>query len=332
MIRDKFLKILILCMLFFLFFTGCVFAQINWRYDLNQALYSSKHSNKAVFMYMFTEKAKWCKRYDQLTFPDPALISLLNKNYIPLRINIQNDRATATKYGVFRVPSILILDSAANEKTRILTYYPADKLLRSLNQLKTSSTKNNTAASAPSNTVPNIQTIPGAIFYEPFESLFGWGNDGSSENSTAQISLVQGIKGNAFKVEYELVKNKWNYVQIHRELSPSQRVKLPEHYTLKFNLAGRGGHGELNIKLADQDGTNYGGIFPLPVDNKAHTMTINSKDIKYLWGGKDKVLDSLCIFLIAITPTTKKPLPPGPDLRKGIFYIDELVIMPGIQN
>jgi thioredoxin-related protein len=315
------------CLCFITFFNPKAFAQINWLQNFQQAYSITQNSNKPLLIYMFNTKAQNCIRYHQETFLNKAVIDLFNEKYVALAVNVEQDRATASRFGVFRVPCILIVDKNGEEYLRLVTFYPADKLVETLVQTKR---RDNSSEYLPAPENASLQNVP-VILGEPFESIFGWGNDNSTEGCTAQIGLVQGIQGNAFRIDYELIPGKWNYIQVHKTLSHKEPIKLPEDFTLVFHLAGIGGKNKLNIKFADSDGTNYGAILSIPTDNKAHKVTLTSDEVKYLWGGNDQVLENIEVLLVAVTPYDIEKQTDPREL-KGTVYIDELQIFSGKPN
>jgi hypothetical protein len=167
------------------------------------------------------------------------------------------------------------------------------------------------------------------IFHEPFDDLFGWQNEKSSDGSLIRISLVPGIRDRAFKISYELKKDGWSYVQIRKNLKESERIVLPKEYTMIFHAAGSGGKNSLAVKMIDSDGTNFGYIFPIPLDEKSRKYVVTSNQIGYLWGGEDKVLSRFDTLFIAIAPIPEE-WEKVTEKSTGVVYIDELVIVPYI--
>jgi len=317
----------IFLILIFLVTPGFLFAGINWNHDFRQALARAGNQGKNIFLYIFTPKARDCKRFESETFVSPEVISLLNNTYIPLRIDATRDTTIGYRYGIFKAPTILILDSTGNEFKRLITFYTPQKLVSSLSQVVAYKPRQGGPSGAGA-----APPAPQTVFYQPFDNLFGWANESSTEGSMGQISLVQGVKGSAFRIDYELVMGEWSYIQLHRRLSSQERFQLPDEFTMIFHIAGNGGANALNVKLADDDGTNFGGILPIPTDNKPHRIVLTSRDIKYLWGGNDQKLDGVSVFLLAITPGEGNKNSMDPREKMGTLYIDEIVILPGIQQ
>ncbi len=323
--RNKGMSIGILCFLFFFsFLTGIGFCQINWIANFTQGLSLAKSTGKPVFLYIYKDNVNDCIRYNRETFSNQAVAGFLNEKFHCVAVHADKDQATLARYGVFRVPCVLIIDSTGREFLRLVTFYPPEKLLVSLNQMKTYDQEKKMKPEAGG----AVQSSSDTILYEPFQSIYGWENEGSSLGSTAQIGLVQGVRENAFRIDYELVPGTWNYIQVHRTFPEGRRDKLPEQFSVVFHLAGSGGHNDLNIKFADMDGTNFGALMPIPVDNKPHKITLTSNEVKYLWGGKDQILENVAVFLIAVSPG-KESNPQNPNDWKGTVYIDEMEVIPG---
>lgn len=303
------------------------FSQVSWNTDYQKASAVAENTKKPMFIFLFTPQSAACQQYDNQTFTNAELANLLNSKFVPLRIDATANQPLASSFGVFRVPVIIILDQMKREFLRIITYYPPDRLVYALSQI------NPTGYSPSNETQSTITDIPAnakVLFYQSFNNLFGWENNASTEGCTAQISLVQGVKGNAFKIDYQLLSNKWNFIQILKTLPPGKPLILPEKFTIIFYISGTGVVNSLDIKFADSDGTNYGAIVPIPVDFKPHKMVLTSNEVKYLWGGKDQKLDRVEVQLLGISPKPEYISEKSTAKINGTLYIDEMVILEGI--
>lgn len=61
--------------------------------------------------------------------------SLLNDRYIPIKINLDNEKQLARKYRVSGIPALLFLDSRGNLLKRINGYIPLENLLETLKRI-----------------------------------------------------------------------------------------------------------------------------------------------------------------------------------------------------
>ncbi|MCF6158064.1 MAG: tetratricopeptide repeat protein [wastewater metagenome] len=67
-----------------------------------------------------------------MTYPNTAVIDYINKNFIPIQVNIKTSVDLLTKYRVFWTPAILILDSRGTEYYRIEGFLPSDEFIPQL--------------------------------------------------------------------------------------------------------------------------------------------------------------------------------------------------------
>jgi thioredoxin-related protein len=298
-----------------------VSAQVRWASNVDVALPYAQSLNKFVFVYVFTKTAQPCQQFQNNTLRDPMVIDYLNKNFISTTINAETNRAAANRYGVFRVPTTLILDSNGKEFSRLVTYYPPDELLAALKKIDPEDVKTMMKQGTG-------EKVKGAIFQESFDSLYGWGNDGSKADCTMQFSLVTGVVGRAFKVNYNLIPEGWSYAQFNREFAP---FTLPEDFTIVFQIAGKGGRNHMDLKFIDMDYDSWGAILWIPTDFKPHRYVLTSKDISKLWGEGNGQIDPIKRIQIAITPDRDLMDQYGVE-PTGDLYLDELLILPGIRD
>lgn len=62
--------------------------------------------------------------------------TLLNDHYVPVKINLDNQKELARKYRVTGIPAILFLDSQGALLKRINGYVPVDNLVAALKRLE----------------------------------------------------------------------------------------------------------------------------------------------------------------------------------------------------
>lgn len=78
--------------LVFLFFTNALIAQnaekITWSSFEDAVVINSKNPKK-VFIDVYTSWCGWCKVYDKSTFPDTTIVRLMNKYFIPVKLDAE---------------------------------------------------------------------------------------------------------------------------------------------------------------------------------------------------------------------------------------------------
>ncbi|HOW27795.1 MAG TPA: carbohydrate binding domain-containing protein [Elusimicrobiota bacterium] len=140
--------------------------------------------------------------------------------------------------------------------------------------------------------------------------------DWKAENGDgATISLVsaQGHRGKSLQIKYDLKKsNQW--VQVHKPLSlPAMKDKA-----LRFWIKGSGAVNNIEIKLVDADGSNFGYRME-KATGKAdwQKVEIPYLDFGYWWGG-DALLGEIKEVYLAITTA---------DGGMGTVELDELAVV-----
>jgi len=118
-----------------------------------------------------------------------------------------------------------------------------------------------------------------------------------AKDASAEIRLSQvaGPGGSALKIAYDLKGGRW--VSIGKGfLIDDFRGKA-----LSLQVKGKGANNNLEIKLVDEDDTNYGLKRPIPLKNTDWTpLTISEADFSYWWGG-DPVLNRIKDIYIAVS-------------------------------
>jgi thioredoxin-related protein len=60
---------------------------------------------------------------DSSVYPDQSVMNEV-QNFIPVKINVDQQPALAQRYGVSSIPAIVWLDSNGNERKRVVGGYP----------------------------------------------------------------------------------------------------------------------------------------------------------------------------------------------------------------
>lgn len=104
----KFVKILFIAMVL-LGFSGAFIPgtahskSIRWR-SLKDAMASSQSENKKIFVHFYADWCGTCKVMEKKTFKDPGVIAALNKNYIPVKINVDKNRKVSEIFKIKLLP------------------------------------------------------------------------------------------------------------------------------------------------------------------------------------------------------------------------------------
>ncbi len=112
---------------------------INWR-SYEEGLVVSKVEKKKVFLHFYADWCVFCGKMAKETFQNPAVISYLNNNFIPVRVNTDKEPGTAGQYGVTGLPSTWFLTAMGEAIAAIPGFIPPDALLSMLKEINGIST------------------------------------------------------------------------------------------------------------------------------------------------------------------------------------------------
>ncbi len=89
--------------------------EIAWTEDYESAMQRAASTNSVVLLHFYGDYCPPCKLLDKKTFHDPALVSTINENLVPIKINADRRRDLAKKYAVTRWPTDVYLYSNGDE-------------------------------------------------------------------------------------------------------------------------------------------------------------------------------------------------------------------------
>lgn len=92
--------------------------EVNWVFTPEQGLARARQQNKPVMMDFYTDWCGYCKKLDQEVYTDAKIIALSQK-FVSVKVNADNFSALASQYGVNGYPTIVFLNPAGREISRI---------------------------------------------------------------------------------------------------------------------------------------------------------------------------------------------------------------------
>lgn len=102
---------------------------IQWNYNLNSAISTAQNSNKLLFVDFYADWCGYCKQLDEKTYTDGKVKQIMAQKYIAVKVNVDQNPDLASKYGVYGLPTLIILDSNGNEIKRVEGYQTPSQLL-----------------------------------------------------------------------------------------------------------------------------------------------------------------------------------------------------------
>ncbi len=93
--------------------------EILWQSYTN-GMARGKFEKKKIFVHFFADWCGACKVMEEKTFKDPEIIALLNENFISIRINVDQDRATSNMFRIRVLPDSFFI----RENSEIIGHRP----------------------------------------------------------------------------------------------------------------------------------------------------------------------------------------------------------------
>jgi len=107
-----------------------------FRGDLEAALATATDTDRMVMVEFYTDWCVWCRRLEEVTFADPQVVAELEM-LVPIRLDAEGrGREAASRYGVDRYPTVVLLDASGTEIGRILGFLPPDRFLGELRRIR----------------------------------------------------------------------------------------------------------------------------------------------------------------------------------------------------
>lgn len=115
-------------------FTCTYAANIEWHEMSDSDFVMAKNQKKLVLLLAKSDACHWCQQMKSVTLSDPKVIKTINKNYIPVMVDVDQNRDAIKKYKITSLPTIIIFDASHNVVQVIAGYVEPQELLNSLNK------------------------------------------------------------------------------------------------------------------------------------------------------------------------------------------------------
>jgi thiol:disulfide interchange protein len=104
---------------------------IEWRTDLDAALLEARQAGKPVLVDFMADWCPPCIAMKHDVWPDTGVERAVMASYVPVMIDIDRDGASADRYGVRGIPTVLVLD-ADGRVLRQGSFFTASRMVRFL--------------------------------------------------------------------------------------------------------------------------------------------------------------------------------------------------------
>jgi thioredoxin-related protein len=98
-------------------------------------------SEKKGFIYFYADWCKYCLKMDKEIFSDKKVISHINENFIPIRVNTDEEKKIASSYGALGLPYSCFVNQKAEKISCIPGYMQKKYFMGILKYVNTDSYK-----------------------------------------------------------------------------------------------------------------------------------------------------------------------------------------------
>ena len=104
---------------------------LHWSSDWDGALREAKAENKLVIVDFYAGWCIWCKKLEETTLSDRAVMAFLDEHFVPLRLDVDHKgRELSREFRVDGLPTILIVNAQGQEVGRIPGFLPPAAFLK----------------------------------------------------------------------------------------------------------------------------------------------------------------------------------------------------------
>jgi thiol:disulfide interchange protein DsbD len=99
---------------------------------MDAAFKLAEKSNKLVFVDFYADWCGYCKQLDEDTFVNQNVKQKFAQSYVLVKINVDQNPELASKYQVYGLPTLVVMDSNGNVIKRQEGFVSAGELLNIL--------------------------------------------------------------------------------------------------------------------------------------------------------------------------------------------------------
>ncbi len=105
---------------------------IQWTNNLDSGIVTAQESNKLIFVDFYADWCGYCKQLDEKTYPNENVKEVMAQKYVAVKVNVDQYPDLASKYSVYGLPTLMIMDSNGTEIKRVEGYQSPSELLNML--------------------------------------------------------------------------------------------------------------------------------------------------------------------------------------------------------
>lgn len=111
---------------------------IVWK-DYTPGMSLAEKENKSIFLYFHAPWCTYCTKLKKTTFKDKKVLAYLNKNFVSIQVNTDENQALSEEWKVRGLPTMWFLEPDGKKINRMPGYIEAGQLLKILEYIHTQS-------------------------------------------------------------------------------------------------------------------------------------------------------------------------------------------------
>ncbi|MDI9615462.1 thioredoxin fold domain-containing protein [Methanothermobacter sp.] len=103
--------------------------EFRWYNSPQEAIDEASKHNKRVILIFSASWCPSCRKLEEETLQNPDVLGKISENYIAAKIDVDSNPSAASTYGIYVIPTTIILDSSGNEIGRREGYMAPEEFL-----------------------------------------------------------------------------------------------------------------------------------------------------------------------------------------------------------
>lgn len=108
---------------------------INWMAYGEEAFNLARSDNRPVFVFVYADWCKWCKKYEINTLEKTVIREILTEKWVPVAVNYDDHPDLSRQLGVKLVPTTLLLTPDAKKLQRFFGVVDPQSLAENLDHV-----------------------------------------------------------------------------------------------------------------------------------------------------------------------------------------------------
>jgi thioredoxin-related protein len=111
---------------------------IQW-YGYDEGMALGKKEGKKILLHFYANWCSYCKKMEKEIFADSESAAFINQNFVPIRINSDDEAQLATSYSVSGLPTTYFMDKDGNPLQVLPGYLPKKMFMALVKFIQTDS-------------------------------------------------------------------------------------------------------------------------------------------------------------------------------------------------